>query len=269
MKIAEWLTTSVQALKANDIPTARLDCLVLLEDQLDKNRAHILSHTETELTATQLKVLNQQVRKRLKHIPLAFIRGKTEFYGREFIINDAVLEPRPESETMFDLIKQLPIPQAILDIGTGSGALAVTAKLEYPQATVLATDIDPSCLGVAKKNAGKHDVSIDFRQGNLLEPILINDFRTLTILANLPYVPNDYKLNEAAMNEPKLAIFGGPDGLDLYRQLFNQLASASAQSLYILTESLPFQHNQLRSIAEDYGFRQVAKEDFIQVFEFN
>src|SRR4051812_18952492 len=91
------------------IGTARLDAMVLLEDCLSKDRAHLLAHPELELTAEQEKLLDAQIKRRLAHEPLAYIRGKTEFYGRDFLINKYVLEPRPESETIIDLLKKLPL----------------------------------------------------------------------------------------------------------------------------------------------------------------
>jgi release factor glutamine methyltransferase len=170
---------------------------------------------------------------------------------------------------MIDNFKRLPSMPVVLDIGTGSGALAITAKLEQPGIQVIATDIDPLCLQIAQRNAETWKVAIAFVKGDLMEPIKLNRYSRLTVLANLPYVPNDHLLNQAALNEPRHAIFGGPDGLGLYRRLFRQLQSATFDQLFVLTESLPFQHQQLQLIAEDNGFRLIGKEDFIQTFELN
>ena len=265
MKITDWLTANTKTLEAADVPTARLDCLVLLEDLLGKNKASILAHMNETLTSDQLSTLRTQVENRAKHIPLAFIRGRTEFYGREFIVTENVLEPRPESETMIDLLKKINKITTIIDVGTGSGALAITTALELPHAKTHAIDIDPKCLEVARKNDAKHRTSITFHQGDLVDPIPNKTLQGATLLANLPYVPNEYALNQAAMNEPRIAIFGGEDGLDLYRQLFEQISVKSRPS-HILTESLPFQHQDLRSIALQHGYIQTTEDDFIQVF---
>src|ERR1035438_5314404 len=156
-KISEWLELATDQLQQAGIATARLDSIVLLEDIVKQDRSWLLAHPEHILPSTDLRKLERRLAQRKRHEPLAYIRGKTEFYGREFGINHKVLEPRPESETIIDICKQLSLPKntTIVDIGTGSGALAITVKLELPQTNVIATDFDPSCLRVASKNAQK------------------------------------------------------------------------------------------------------------------
>lgn len=276
MNNADWLKLATKKLDNAGIGTARLDCLVLLEDATGKDRAWLLAHPEHTVQATTLYRLNRQVKRRVQHEPLAYIRGKTEFYGREFLINHDVLEPRPESETMIELLKQLienQTPKAksqftVVDVGTGSGALGITAALEVPNSKVIATDIDSKCLKVARQNARKHRVDVEFYKGDLLQPIPNSSFsiHNSVILANLPYVPDHYHINEAAGMEPRIAIFGGMDGLDIYRKLFAQVTQYPSPPLFILTESLLFQHKSLVKIARDCGFVEVQDEDFIQVF---
>ncbi len=270
MTISIWLSHAIDQLQMAGIGTARLDCQLLLSDQLKQDRAWVLAHPGTFLSDETIQNLKDVMEQRRKHVPLAYIRGKTEFYGREFLIDRRVLEPRPESETMIDLLKQLPParePLQIIDVGTGSGALAITAKLELPNAEVVATDNDAGSLQVAEANAHKHQVAITFTHGDLLEPVKIEDKRIVITLANLPYVPNGHQINQAAMHEPRGAIYGGPDGLDPYRRLFKQAAELPKLPAYILTESLPPQHKELAFIAARYGFLQTRVADFIQVFE--
>lgn len=264
MKINDWLATAQAELDAADIATARLDALVLLEDCLVRDRAFILAHSDGELTDEQLEVLASQLARRKHHEPLAYIRGKTEFYGRDFLVNSHVLEPRPESEAIIDCLKQLaPAEAVIADIGTGSGALAITAKLELPASKVLAVDVDPKCLEVARQNATRHAVELQFMSGSLLEPL--KDARPDILLCNLPYVPDDFQINKAATHEPDLALFGGPDGLDLYRQLFKQTEGFTAPPL-VIAESMPSQHAALDIIARQHGYEQQQTDGFIQVF---
>ncbi len=262
MKTKDWLQAAEQQL--NHIATARLDALVLLEDAAKKDRAWLLAHPEFELSAELVRTLKKQLKQRAEHVPLAYIRGKSEFYGREFLVTPDTLEPRPESETMIELLLKYK-PLIIGDIGTGSGCLAITAKLELPKAQVYATEINQAALDVAKRNATALNADITFFEGNLLEPL--QDTSIDTLLCNLPYVPDSYTINEAAMQEPKVAIFGGKDGLDLYREMFKQIEIATEKPTFIFTESLPFQHDTLEKIAKDSGYKQVAKEDFIQVFQ--
>ncbi len=270
MRVAEWLESSAEVLSVNGVATARLDCLVMLEDITGKDRSWLLAHPEFEISRPQQKILSEQIKRRSTHEPLAYIRGKTEFYGREFIVSPDTLEPRPESETMIEMLKNLTLADktCIVDVGTGSGALAITAKLELSKTFVFATDISKPALKIAKQNAQKHQVDVSFFQGNLLSPLpSALSPQPLVLICNLPYVPDGHTINQAAMQEPSIAIFGGPDGLDLYRQMFEQAVNLPQKPKWILTESLPPQHPLLMQIAKDKGYVQSAEDDFIQVWK--
>ncbi len=263
MTVNDWLLNATKELAEANIQTARLDALVLLSDMLNKNSAQLLAAPELIVSTEQQQRLNEQILRRKSHEPLAYIRRKCEFYGREFIVNQHVLVPRPETETMIELLKKLPKQnrQAVVDVGTGSGAIAITVACELGAVQVIATDIDPECLKVARQNAVKHQATIDFVNTDLVLGVTIPD--SATILANLPYVPNAHAVNEAATHEPTKAIFGGQDGLDYYRTLFKQLNSHMG---YVLAEALPSQHGQLQKIAGDSGYSLLNTDDFIQVF---
>jgi release factor glutamine methyltransferase len=176
MQISAWLHFATDQLTAID--TARLDALILLEDCTGKDRAWILANPEHLLTLAQVKKLKNLLTQRAQHVPLAYIRGHTEFYGRSFVINPAVLEPRPESEVMIDLLKRLAetlkvgnqkSPQLrIADIGTGSGALGITAALELPSSAVELLEIDPHAASVAKLNVDKFTLSLPVIESDLL-----------------------------------------------------------------------------------------------------
>lgn len=279
MKLDEYVRRATAKLARADIPTARLDCLVLIEDALRRDRSWLLAHLDHPLDESIKRALDTRLKRRAKHEPLAYIRGKSEFYGREFIVNPHTLEPRPESETMIDLLLQQHPDETqqtdnttdmlIIDIGTGSGCLAITAQLLYPQARVVATDIDALCLSTAKENAHKNQAHIEFLLGDLLEPVSANGYKESNcfVLANLPYVPDSHTINAAAMYEPKHALFGGEDGLDYYRRLFAQADQLSAPPRSIFTESLPSQHDTLTQIAGSSGYRPAATADFIIRFD--
>lgn len=268
MTIKDWLKLFVGTLENVGIGTARLDALVLLEDVSGKDRGSLLAHPEFELTASQIAKLDKLIARRAHHEPLAYIRGLSEFYGREFIINKNVLEPRPESETIIDLLKQLHKPSlTIVDVGTGSGALAITAKLELPDSGVIGVDIDKKCLEVARKNAKKLGADVPFFPSDLLSFLYqVKPSESLILLCNLPYVPDNFTINPAAMNEPKIAIFGGPDGLNLYRKLFSQINELDKKPKIILAESMPPQHDKLEKIASHSGYKLSKEDDFIQLF---
>ncbi len=266
MDIEAVLKAGVTRLQAAGIGTARLDTLVLLEDVTGKDRAWLLAHTNHKISSTDQAVLIKLLKERANHIPLAYVRQKTEFYGREFVITPAVLEPRPESETMIDLLKKLsdlPTKPAITDLGTGSGALGITAKIELPNSRVELLEIDPEALKIAQKNVDKYTMYIEV----ILSDLLASASQVADILlCNLPYVPDTHQINQAARHEPDLAIFGGPDGLGVYRRLFKQVEELKKRPLFILTESLPTQHHVLESIAQEAGYHLTSTEDFIQVF---
>lgn len=267
--VGAFIKQSTDMLLAADIPTARLDTLVLLEDVLGSDRTLLLAHPEQTIDDNQLHTLQRMLQRRVTHEPLAYIRNTSEFYGRDFYVDHHVLEPRPESETMIDLLKALPLPEApaIIDVGTGSGALAITARLELSQARVTGVDIDPECLKVASHNARILAANVHFIQSDLLTAVPEKTLERALLLCNLPYVPDTFQINPAAMQEPRLAIFGGPDGLDLYRKLFNQVRAVPQMPTYILTEALPPQHPELSHIANSAGFVLDRSEDFIQVFK--
>jgi release factor glutamine methyltransferase len=265
MKISEWLTSSQMALERAGISTSRLDCLVLLEDETSKNRAWLLAYPEHSLQDQELENLNAKIRQRALHIPLAYIRGKAEFYGREFTVTAHTLVPRPETETIIDLLKQLDPPAGtrLLDVGTGSGCIAITAALELGDTQVSACDVDKGCLAIAATNAAKLGVQVTFSESNLLK----HTQRCDILLANLPYVPDNFQINTAATHEPRRALFGGEDGLDLYRELFKQLKANEWRPSHALIESLPLQHEALADIAKAAGFALRKTDDFIQLFE--
>lgn len=274
MNIDTWLANATTTLNAFGIGTARLDALVLLEDVTGKDRAQLLAYPELELSTDEISKLTNLLNLRSTHQPLAYVRGKTEFYGRNFVITPVVLEPRPESESMIELLIKLSQQPSsgldwstgvrLADVGSGSGALGITAKLELPNITVDLLDIDENALKVSKINVDLFTISIN----TITSDLLSNTDQVYDILlCNLPYVPDGFQINPAAMREPRIAIFGGADGLDLYRKLFKQLDTRPSKPLYILTEALPPQHEALEQIAKTSGYELFGSDDFIQVFK--
>ena len=258
-------------LEDKDILTARLDALVLLEDNTNIDRAQILAEPEHELSPLALIDFKRQVRQRSRYYPLAYVRGKSEFYGRNFIINRHVLEPRPESETMIEEVISIvkdDSENSILDIGTGSGALIISAKLELPKINAYATDISKMCISLAKKNAENLHAPISFYIGDLIKPVPeLTWTGQVLVMANLPYVPNNWRINPPAMREPKKAIFGGQDGLNVYKSFFSQLEELKKKPSWVLTEAMPPQHDNLSLIAKHAGYKLIKTNDFIQVYK--
>ncbi len=284
MNVGHFLQDATNNLIAAGLETARLDVLVLLEDILGIDRALLLARPEQEISTTQAAKLKKLLKRRSVHEPLAYIRGHTEFYGRDFVITPAVLQPRPESETMIDLLGELSAngaltmkaPKlakkpaydlAIADVGAGSGALGITAKLEFPADLKIRLDlleINPEALKIAKINVDKYTMDTRVIRSDLL---VASSQMYDILLCNLPYVPDSHTVNPAALHEPKIAIFGGSDGLDLYRKLFKQVSRLPIQPLFILTEALPTQHSELQAIGARHEYQVTRSRDFIQVFK--
>lgn len=265
LSVGSFLTQATARLTAAGIPSARLDTLILLEDSLSRERSWLLAHPETELTAAQQTKLEKQLARRQQHEPLAYIRGFSEFYGRQFKVNKNVLEPRPESETMIELLKslKLPVRPKIADVGTGSGCLGITAALEIHPSSVDLYDIDSGALAVARHNEHMYELGLNVHKRDLLNrPPRDYD----VVLANLPYIPDKWKLHKSILMEPRIAFLGGKDGLDLYRRLFAQLGGFTRKPKYVLTESLPPQHAGLEEIAQQHGYKRLRSKDLITVF---
>ncbi|MFZ1483711.1 MAG: HemK family protein methyltransferase, partial [Candidatus Saccharimonadales bacterium] len=200
--------------------------------------------------------------------PLAYVRGHSEFYGHEFIVSPAVLVPRPESEAFLELLTTLDSTtySSIIDVGTGSGALAISAALLAPPHDVFATDNSEGALAIAKFNAKEHAVTVTCEQGNLLEPIEDTVLEDSVLLCNLPYVPVGYSVNKATTHEPDAALFSGAEGLDHYNALFQQVTARAYKPRYVLTESLVSQHEAVCSLAHKAGYTESSVEGLVQLF---
>jgi release factor glutamine methyltransferase len=200
---------------------------VILAHILEHDRAWLLAHTEVPLTSQQSTGFMALLSRAAQGEPLAYLTGEREFYGLTFAVTSDVLIPRPETEGLVDMALRWSRQwqQTVLhlvDVGTGSGAIAITLAVQLPQAIITAVDVSPAALVVAHNNASRHAVAnrIDFMQCNLLEP-LPGPFDV--ILANLPYIPTDtLQTLDVVRWEPSLALDGGADGLALIRTLITQ-----------------------------------------------
>ena len=223
MKLGGVLQDSVARIKS-DWP--ELDAQLILAHALDKPRTWILAHPDTPLTAAQLDSVQQAVSRLEAGEPLPYVIGRWEFFGLDFDVTPDALIPRPETELLVErALAWLQSTQArsVADIGTGSGCIAVSLAVHVPELQVMATDISPKALAVARRNARKFHVEhqIEFVECDLLP--LSNDFRSSPfnlICANLPYIPTE-TLHSLTVygREPTLALDGGADGLDLIRRL--------------------------------------------------
>lgn len=217
-----------------------LDAELLLAHVLDISREQLIMHPEKSVSFWARMHFLRLVKKRSGHTPLAYLVGEKAFFGRTFLVNKHTLTPRPETEILIEeVLKEIDEKgQAIslVDVGTGTGCIPITIKKERPDTDVFAIDISKSALKVAKKNAEKHGADITFLHGSLLKPFaekalkslqagrqaMTND-RRLLITANLPYLTDEEMTEPSIQREPTLALYGGHDGLNLYRQMMDQI----------------------------------------------
>jgi release factor glutamine methyltransferase len=255
-------------------PTPELDARIIISKAVGQDVTWVLAHSDYILSAKQKKVFDKMLNRRLSHEPIAYITGEAEFYGRIFNVSSDTLQPRPETETLVEQllleINQKSLKKiSLIDVGTGSGNIVITASAELNNTTnqYLATDVSAPALKIAKQNSIQHAQKIDFFKGSLLKPVLEKILcPDIIIAANLPYVPTSHPINKAARHEPDIAIFGGVDGLDIYRNLFGQVGKLKFSSLSLITECLPPQQHLLNSIAKKHNLKMVRIDDFIQVF---
>lgn len=219
--------------------SASLDAQLLMAAVLNADRAHVIAHPERVLTTAQASAYAALVRRRADGEPVAYLLGYRAFYDRVFRVSPAVLVPRPETEHLVEAALATIAGRAltVVDVGTGSGAIAVTVKANAPQITMHATDISPDALAVAHANATEQGTDVIFHQGDLLAPLLAAGLRADLILANLPYIAAGELASLAvARHEPHLALDGGPDGLALFQRLFAQVPAATTPGATLLLE---------------------------------
>jgi len=230
--LSEAITEGAARLEHSAIAEARRTAGVLLCHVLGIERTHLLTGSDESISEANYELFFRLVDRRAAGEPLQYITGHQEFYGLDFIVTPEVLIPRPETEFLVERVLRLieeskqPSP-LIVDVGTGSGCIAVSVAVNAPHARVVATDVSRSSLEIAMKNAAKNGVRdrIEFFAGDLLAPLAAHNLEgAIDILAtNPPYVNArsvDQLQPEVRDWEPHAALLGGPEGLDFYRRLF-------------------------------------------------
>lgn len=268
MTIADWLQRATAQLADSGSQSARLDALLLVSDLCGQNTAWTLAHSEQVLSSDQLPELDHTLRRRLQGEPMAYIRGHQEFFGRTFRVTPDVLIPRPETEALAELLLALPrtTGDRLLDVGTGSGCIAITAKLEAPELHVTATDVSELALQVAKRNARQLAADVEFRQQSLAASPDNHDQFTF-IVANLPYVDRGWERSRETGFEPALALYANDDGLELIKELIEQCQTALRPSGFLLLEADPRQHQAICSWANAHGLRPDTQRPFALSFK--
>jgi release factor glutamine methyltransferase len=224
MTVLEVLQSTTAYFKKREIESPRLNAEHLLAHALKRKRIELYLEFERTLAETELAPLRDLVRRRGTGEPLQHLLGTVEFAGRTFLCDKRALVPRPETEELVELLKSKIQNQKskILDVGTGSGIIALTLAAQFPEAEVHAIDISADALALAQENAERLELQsrVRFAKGNLLEGVA--DSFDL-IVANLPYVPTSDRptLSREVLHDPEAAVFGGERGDELIRALIN------------------------------------------------
>lgn len=228
LTVGELLAWAVEELKAAEVDTPILDSRLLLCEATNLSQEQLHAHPETILSPESTQKFREWINRRAHREPLAYILGKKEFYGLSFEVSPAVLIPRPETEVLVEtgirLIKDLPNPM-VVDIGLGSGAIAISIAKQLQNAHVYGTETSGEALQVSMRNAECLAIAdrVCFLEGNLLDPLTGRLFDL--VIANPPYVPSAeiaILQPEVAAYEPRQALDGGPDGLAYYRMIIPQ-----------------------------------------------
>lgn len=266
LSIADFLAISTKTLSEAGIASARLDSELILAHVLRRSREWLLAHDTDTLTQSQQRQARQLLLQRTRRQPIAYLTGRRDFYGHSFLVNEQVLVPRPESEVILAMLDELTQDhhlRTVLDVGTGSGCLAISIKLTHPDLAVSACDISESALLVARRNAARllpSGQQIKFYQSDLLSNLPAGSQFNL-IVANLPYLsPGQDGLSPELAYEPAIALYADDDGLSSIKQLITTAPARLTPGGYLLLEMNTKQIETVASYATDYRY-QVAKQE--------
>lgn len=253
MTVLELLESTTPYFAKHKVPSPRLTIELMLAEILQKTRMQLYLEFDQTLPETQLDRLRPLVKRRAKGEPLEYLLGVTTFAGHRVQVCPDVLIPRPETEILLEAVAKLidPAGLPILDVGTGSGILALSLAKKFPQLEIFATDISPAALAVARRNA-ENLGNIRFLESDLMENKELPE-RLQIIVANLPYIPTGQidGLMREVRHEPRLALDGGADGLDLIRRLVTQSAG---RTRYLAMEFGDGQHEVAKTLCLSAGY---------------
>ena len=251
MQLKQALADAVLRFTANDVPSPRMNAQTLLMFALSCDRAYLYAHSERDLTADEITRYEEALSERIRGVPAQYITGHQEFWGMDLIVTPAVLIPRPETEHVIETVLELAKAQRntgpqgqsqylrIVDVGTGSGCIALALARELPEAEIHAADISSAALEIAHLNAARHQLEgrIHFREANVLAGFEDNSFEL--IVSNPPYVgesEEDEVQLEVRRFEPRNAVFAGPTGLEIITRLIPQARTALRPGGWLVLE---------------------------------
>lgn len=277
-----FLAMASAALTAAHINSARLDSELLLVHVLAQPREYLLAHGDKAISKPDWQALCLLLARRVAREPLAYLVGSKAFYGRNFIVTPDVLVPRPESEQLIDeldriLAKQHPTDATtsqattLADVGTGSGCLAITAQLEHPGLSVIASDVSPAALAVAQQNAHQLGANVQFIQSDLLAQYPIGQPLDI-IMANLPYLDqawHDSAISPELASEPAAALYAADHGSDLIQKLLFAAPPYLKAGGHIVLELDPRQVDAIINFAKQRNYHVITQKPFLLTLQLN
>ena len=264
MTVLDVLQSTTAYFKKRGIENSRLNVEHLLAHALDRTRMELYLEFERILNETELAPLRDLVRRRGEGEPLQHLLGTTEFCGHTFLCDDRALVPRPETEQLLEIVESKIENQKskILDVGTGSGVIALSLAKKLPEAQIFAVDISEDALALAEENAARLGLSgrVQFRRGALLENL---DQRFDLIVANLPYIAmrDRHTLSREVLHDPEVALFAGPRGDELVRELIKQAPAQLRPGGILALEIGLGQSKALLSALADKNYRDICSEN--------
>jgi len=250
--VGEWLRRATEELTRAGIESANLEAQLLAAAAQGVERTQILIHPEWPIPPEAEGILAR----RLKREPLAYILGWREFFGHRFAVGPGVLIPRQDTETLVEAALELSLPAnaRVVDIGSGSGAIAVSLALSRPDWQVTAVDLSPTAVDFTRKNAEALGANIDVIQSNVFECLSNAQFDL--IVSNPPYIrAHDEVQPDVRLHEPEMALFAGEDGLDFYRPLARAGLSWLVPGGWMLLEVGYDQAPEVMALFEEAGWR--------------
>lgn len=265
MTLYDWLEAVTKNLDRFDIPSARIDAEIILAHTLRKPRTWLHAHGDELLDPRLQEIADARAELRLERVPVAYIIGHKEFYDRRFKVTPAVLIPRPESETIIDLlVRRAPTTGRLVDVGTGSGCLGITAKCELPGLDVTLIDNSRHALAVARENARALHAEVHCINSYLLDNTA---GRFDIVIANLPYVDRTWPRSPETDTEPPEALFAAAHGLALISKLLEQLPYKLAPGGTAYIEADPEQHPAIVRQAASLALHHETTDGYIVVLK--
>ncbi|CAN5415510.1 peptide chain release factor N(5)-glutamine methyltransferase [soil metagenome] len=272
-RINDWLLDASRELESVGITSARLDAEIILSHTLNTPRTYLHAHNDDMIDARSEEIANARIALRSDRVPIAYIIGHKDFYDRKFKVTTATLVPRPESEELIEVLSDL-LPKnhslfpnetiRLVDVGTGSGILGITAKLEHPELDVTLLDISAPALKVAQINADRLHADVQTMKSDLLDAY---PFRPSIIIANLPYVDKDWERSPETNNEPALALFAADGGKALIKKLVSQASSRLQTRGILILEADPTQHADIIKHAQSEHFSLLKQQGYCLALE--